>query len=41
MTEEFDKSTEEINQWDLSKFGIERNQVSDGCELGIQLVVMN
>ena len=33
MTEEFDKSTEEINQWDLSKFGVERNQVSCVCVL--------
>jgi len=29
MTDEFDASTDEINQWDLSKFGVERNQEFD------------
>ena len=28
MAEQFDKITSEENQWDLSKFGVERNQVS-------------
>lgn len=29
MTDEFDRATEEVNQWDLSKFGVERNQDFD------------
>lgn len=29
MTEQFDTNTEEVNQWDLSKFGVERNQDFD------------
>ena len=30
MADEFDRVTADENQWDLSKFGVERNQVSHG-----------